>query len=144
MNSIAKLTALSVAILVGGLSLSAAAQGGRANFETLDTNSDGQITRAELEARGADRFAAADTNGDGALSLAELETAQATQAKDRAARMLSRLDANEDGQLSQDELGKMRKRGGRMFERADADSDGVITKAEFDAMKAKHGKRHNK
>ena len=46
--------------------------GQRMNFEQLDTNSDGQISRAELQAQRAERFRAADTDGDGQLSAAEI------------------------------------------------------------------------
>ncbi len=114
-----------------------------AAFETLDADGDGRITRAEAEAMAAGRMAAADTDGDGALSLAEIEAHGAARAKERAARMMERLDADKDGRLTAEEM-RAGKRAGRMFDRADADGDGVITKAEFDEAREKMRRRHGR
>lgn len=142
-----RLTALSIALLVGGMTMSASANGRGPDFDTLDANGDGQLTQAELSAHGEARFAAADGNGDGALSLEELQAMRMKGAEKRAARMMKHLDANEDGQLTQDEM-KSGRRGGdraaRMFQHADADGDGAISKEEFDTAKMKRGKRQKK
>lgn len=116
--------------------------GNRPSFEMLDTNADGQLTRAELESHRAARFAEADNNGDGMLSLEELQAQGAERAAKRAARMMEHLDANSDGQLTQEEMAQGRRGGGleRMFGRVDADEDGVISKAEFDTAREKAGK----
>lgn len=109
----------------------------RPDFATLDTDGDGSLTMAELEARGADRFAETDTDGDGALSAAELVARATLNAEDRVARMITRMDTNEDGVLQMDE---MQPRGGarfeQVFERMDTDQDGVLSEAEFDAAQA--------
>ena len=87
-------------------------------FDEIDTNKDGQLSRDEMkawkkthkhahkkgnkadrQARAAERFKHADTNGDGAISRAEAE-----QNAPRLAKKFDAIDANKDGQLTQDEL----------------------------------------
>lgn len=82
-------------------------------FANADTDKDGKLTRAEIDAadanrraqfqqrmqaRGAERFAAADTNKDGRISRDE------AKGKPRLAERFDQLDANKDGFLGQDEL----------------------------------------
>lgn len=129
----------------------AEAQGGhrggeRPSFETLDANSDGQVTLIELQAhratQGAERFAQTDTNSDGALSLEEM-TAKADEermarATRRAKRMIERLDANDDGLIQQSELSEREGRPDRaeeMFAKLDTDSSGGLSAEEFEAAK---------
>lgn len=149
-----KLAALGVAITLGAVATGSsgnaeareghygAHHGDRPSFEMLDTNADGQLTRAELEAHRTARFTAADSNGDGMLSVEELQAQGAERAAKRAVRMMEHLDANSDGQLTQEEMAQGRRGGGmeRMFGRVDADEDGVISKAEFDTAREKAGK----
>ena len=72
------LTALAVSIAVGGLGLSTTVSakprgGDMPGFEAFDTNADGVITQADIEAIGAAKFAESDTNGDGFLDADELK-----------------------------------------------------------------------
>jgi len=80
------------------------------SFDAADTNKDGQLDAAELEAlrskmraewhgKGESRWKAADTDGDGALSRAEAE-----QSMPRIAQQFDQLDANGDGLISRDEM----------------------------------------
>lgn len=135
-----KTPVLMAAIVAGfGLVATGAQAQGRPDFATLDTNGDGAISMAELEAQGEQRFATADTDGNGALSEAEMLAQAESRSEGRAAkmvaRMLERLDANNDGEIQQTELPE---HGGgraeRMFERADANEDGAISEEEFDAV----------
>ncbi|MEP4197471.1 MAG: EF-hand domain-containing protein [Aliishimia sp.] len=146
MNTTLKLTVLSVAILAGGFSVAYAQGKERPSFETLDTDGDGQITSAEMEARGAGRFALVDTNSDGGISLDELQATHAKRADDRAAKLMERLDTNGDKLLSAEEMSKSRRGGGagRLFKTADADKNGAISKAEFDQAMLAHKGRHKK
>ncbi len=82
-------------------------------FAKADTDKDGKLTRAEIDAadahrraqfqqrmqaRGAERFAAADANKDGRISREEAKS------RPRLAERFDQLDANKDGFLGQDEL----------------------------------------
>lgn len=133
-----------IAVIVGTASIVAAgavlAKGGpggpggpgmRMSFEEMDTDGNGEITQAEMEAMKAARFTSADTDGDGALSLEELTAQGMKKVAEHAESMLEKHDANGDGVLSQDELPKPR-RSGHMFDRIDADGNGSISKEEFD------------
>ena len=144
-NSVKIMLAAGAIAIVGG----AATAAGNSNresrgahmFDRFDANSDGVVTRAEVDASFADRFVAADANEDGQVNLDELTTMVTAKGRDRAERMMKHADANADGVLTIDEMGK-RGRRGDMFERLDADGDGVITKAEAEEMR--HGRRHGK
>lgn len=121
--------------LTAGASMAEAKPGKeRMSFEKLDTNGDGQISRAEMEARHSDRIAAADANGDGALSLEELQARAGERAKKHAEKMMERRDANGDGVLSGEELAAG-PRAEKRFDRVDTNGDGSISQAEFDAAK---------
>lgn len=135
---------LCVAVAATAVSgVSAFARGQGPDFATLDTDGNGELTLAEMQAHGAARFEDADTNGDGLLSKAELEARGSERAQQRAARMIKRLDANEDGQLSMEELTE-RRDPSRMFGRIDSDDSGTITQAEFDAARDKMRNRGGK
>lgn len=90
------------------------------NFDAIDANRDGHITRAELRAwheaqrpqreaqmrqRFDERFAAADLNGDGKLSRVEV-----SEKMPRLAERFAWLDENGDGFLSREELQPRRAR----------------------------------
>jgi len=101
-------------------------------MERFDTDGDGQITVEEIEAIRISRFNEADTNGDGVIDAAEFEAAAVQRAVDhaaeRAAERFARMDQDEDGQLSPDDMGG---REGRMFEHADENGDGILTEDEL-------------
>lgn len=127
----------SALVLTAGTTLAGASERHeRMSFETLDTDGDGQISRAEMDQRRLDRIEQADTNGDGALSLAELEARASERAKKHAERMMERQDANKDGILSGEEL-TAGPRADKRFSRVDADGSGTISQAEFDAAKGR-------
>ena len=152
-----QVSALVIAALVAtGAASSVAAQDGsprterRAQmFTQLDTNGDGVVSAEEF-ANPPSRFEIADADGDGLLSADELTAMGQQRAEQRAARMLERFDANEDGALSEEEFAA-RRDGSRMFERLDANDDGSISAEEFAEMRMQDrggkrggfwGKRH--
>ncbi|WP_300029058.1 calcium-binding protein [uncultured Roseobacter sp.] len=143
-----KYTAFIAIILAGAVSVTTgvamARDGGdreAADFETLDTDGDGQITRAEADALRIAHMSEADTDGDGFLSQAEIEARGAERMRDRSARMIERLDADKDGKLSMEELTSS-ERADRRFERADKNGDGVVSKEEFEEARANFRGRH--
>ena len=155
------LIAGAVMIAVASTSVVATAKGGPGGgqghgierlFERLDTDQDGTITKAEVEAAGAARFTEADTNGDGLLSAEEMAAAaegkRAKRIERRVEKRIERHDANGDGMLSLEEItADGGNRIERLFEHMDADGDGVITKAEAEAAKPLrrgHGRGHGK
>lgn len=79
-------------------------------FSEIDADGDGELSKEEMkaahEARHAERFAAGDANGDGTLSESEVEGS-------RLARHFSRIDTNDDGQLTQEELRAGHRKGKR-------------------------------
>ncbi len=103
---------------------------GAAMLENFDTDGDGQLTQAEIDAVRADRFAEFDTDSNGELTLGEYEglwldamrermvdrfqgldndgdaTVTTQEFVDPFASMVSRMDRNEDGVLSADDMGR--------------------------------------
>src|SRR5690606_37663422 len=111
------------------------------DFATLDTDADGKITMAELEALRVERQKAMDPDGDGFITLEEMKAHAAAEAVKRAEamvdRMFTRMDADKDGKLSAAEALSGPMAGGgfeRMFGRVDRDGDGGISQEEFDTM----------
>lgn len=138
------------ALIVAGSIAGASPMGGmgrdhgpRMDFDAMDTDNDGKLTRAEIQARGQERFKAADSDGDGALSAEEMVAAAQARAAERATamheRMLQWRDSDGDGKLSFDEMGSNRMV--RMMERADTDNDGAVSQDEMAQMRDKMGKR---
>lgn len=103
---------------------------GDAILEDFDTNGDGQLTQAEIDAVRTDRFAAFDADGNGELTLGEYEglwldamrermvdrfqvldndgdaMVTAQEFVDPFASMVSRMDRNEDGVITVDDMGR--------------------------------------
>jgi Ca2+-binding EF-hand superfamily protein len=114
------------------------------DFATFDADGDGKVTPAEIAARRAAEAAALDANGDGKLSAEELVAADMRHALLRAqARVAARIaaqDADGDGMLSAAELALPPGPQG-MFDRLDADNDGAVTQDELAAAEARMSAR---
>lgn len=111
-------------------------------LEMLDTDGDGNITKAEVDAHRAEQFAKADSNGDGVVSAEEMTAFGEAMKADRKAKrqgdMFARMDANGDGVIGAEEFGP---RADEMFSKVDADGDGVITPEEREAAMAQMRER---
>lgn len=118
-------------------------------LELLDTNNDGRLSRAEVQARGGltKSFDEIDVDHDGYLARDELrQWAQANpQPHPRGGqhqgkgggKFFDKHDLNNDGVITADEAAKMKK-GSQMFSQADANGDGKVTKKEAQAMRKAH------
>jgi Ca2+-binding EF-hand superfamily protein len=97
-------------------------------LERLDGNTDGKVTQAEIDQIRQDRLAEFDENGDGSLSLEEYQALWLSVVRERMvdrfqaldddgdaivtveeyvepfSRMVSRLDRNDDGELTSDDM----------------------------------------
>jgi Ca2+-binding EF-hand superfamily protein len=110
------------------------------NFAAADTNHDGSLSLAEVQALQAKElkvieaqvqaklqaaFKQLDTNKDGQLSFAEFAaSASGIRASETAQQFLQKMDANHDGKLSAAEFKAPRL---AAFDRVDANHDGIIT-----------------
>ena len=85
-----------------------------AQFDAVDTNKDGKLDTAEMDAHrqamhgqmrahGEERWKAADTDGDGAISRDEAKVAMP-----RLFAEFDKLDANNDGKVTRDEMRAVR------------------------------------
>jgi len=140
---------MTAVILAASLTAASAAErgGARFDFSTIDADNNGQITQAEITAFEAANFAQADADGDGLLSkdelLAQFEGRNSDRAANRIERMISHLDANEDGAISLEER-QSTERSARMFERLDSDDSGTISAEEAEKLAKRGGRGHGK
>ncbi|MGR3592049.1 MAG: EF-hand domain-containing protein [Limimaricola soesokkakensis] len=96
-------------------------------IEQADTNEDGALTRAEIDAFRAAQVESADASGDGALEIAEFETLYNAFTRERMVDAFQALDADGDGRISEEE---MESRIDRLVSRLDRDGDGAIGPAD--------------
>jgi Ca2+-binding EF-hand superfamily protein len=156
MNKFTKIVVLSAtALTLVGVSGAAFAKkhegkGPMMKFEQLDANSDGFVTKEEMQAKQAERFATADADGDGFLTADELMNAKPKMGKrggknkemseNKKTRMLRYMDENGDGKVALSEMPTDRI--DRMFDRLDTNEDGKISKEEMAAHKGKRGMKN--
>ncbi len=104
-------------------------------IERMDTNGDGAVTQAEIDAKHAEKFAEFDANKDGQLSEAEFSALEEARRQERHKAHFQRIDADGNNVVSADEFGG---RSSKMFERFDKNNDGKLTADEM----SKRGKGH--
>ncbi len=126
--------------------------GGGIDFAAIDTDGNGSLSRAELQARAAARLAEIDENSDGVLDRDELIAAVpgphggfvAVFAPDPAERFVDRIlammGATESGQVDVTVMADHRVN--MLLAVADENRDAAISQAEADAMQAHH--RHGR
>ncbi|WP_135210739.1 EF-hand domain-containing protein [Vitreimonas flagellata] len=97
-------------------------------LSALDLNRDGSITRAEAREARLAAFTRADANNDGYLSEAERNAG----GNNGMRQGLGAADTNNDGRVGRDEALAAPYRG---FDRLDANNDGVISSQEMQAVR---------
>lgn len=73
-------------------------------YQSFDTDADGSVSTAELEAGLAGLLAQHDADGNGALSADEFATLFAQVTRGMAARPFTMLDADQNGEISAEEM----------------------------------------
>ncbi|WP_444454770.1 EF-hand domain-containing protein [Rhodobacter capsulatus] len=114
------------------------------DLKAFDKDGDGKVTMAEVQAGRAERVKGIDADGDGLLSADEMIAADLAMEKSRIEeRVKDRIaaqDANGDGKLSAAEM-MVPPGPARLFDRIDANDDGAVTDEELaqarEAMRAK-------
>lgn len=97
-------------------------------LETYDSNEDGKLTQAEIDAVRAERLAKFDSDGDGQLNLQEYEALWLDAMRERMVDRFQRHDDDGDGQVTVEEFGE---RFSRMVARQDRNGDGAISREDF-------------
>ena len=139
-----------VSLALAGTAVAAPPQSLRGDFDK-----NGEVTLAEINARLDQRFQKIDTNGNGEIEQAEMQAAHEQRRAKRAERREARgaemadkrggerrggkrgegrgqIDANGDGVITRAEFGA---KALARFERADANKDGVVTAEERSALR---------
>jgi len=101
-------------------------------FKGMDSNNDGEVTRAEFDAAHAKRFKEMDANNDGKITREEMSAAGRKSVENEKNRRFDEADANHDGALSREEAGRWPMLS-KNFEKVDANNDGKVTREEMDA-----------
>jgi EF hand len=151
--------AAAVAASLGGIALAGSAsahdgppRGTVLDFRAIDTDGDGSLTRAELQARAVARLARADADGDGFLDREELvvlvpgggnapfRVFSADPAMEKVDRLLALLGATEAGRVEVAAVAD--RRVNMLLAAVDSDRDAAISQAEADARASFRNHRH--
>jgi len=110
---------------------------GMAQFEELDINNDGRVSKEEIRRKNESVVKSMDLNGDQNLRSEGLMRQHSHRAKFYVTRIIKRLDSDNDGELSFGELKNSRhvKNLTKMFDLIDKNDDGFINKREVQNAK---------
>ena len=127
------------------LALPASAQGlrhggGDSIFETFDTDGDGSLAQAEVDAFRTDRLAKFDTNGDGGLTLEEYQALWLDAMRERMVDAFQRLDDDGDAIVTREEFLEPF---ALIVSRLDRNADGAVTQEEMRARREQARERHH-
>lgn len=96
----------------------------RTIFDTVDADSDGMVTREEIDTYRASRVSDADESGDGVLSIEEFDELYREFTRSRMVDAFQSLDNDGDGTISAEEMDN---RVSRLVEHLDHDGDGALS-----------------
>ena len=144
-----KLLAAATAVLVvGGLALAAPSLaqrgamgmmgglGAEQLLREVDTDRDGRMTQAEIDAAVNARFARFDADGNGRLSLDEFNALWADVTRPAAVRAFQFMDPNGDASVTKAEV---EERTGRLVQRFDRNGDGALSMQDRGGRGGPHG-----
>ena len=134
------------ALLVASLAQAADAPPAGKGRPPADANKDGFVTRDEAQSHPKllAQFDAADTNKDGKLDAAEMDAHRAAmhgQMRAHGEERWKAADADGDGAISRDEAKVAMPRLAAEFDKVDADGDGKVTRDEMRAVRAQRKDR---
>ncbi|OIQ96865.1 transaldolase/EF-hand domain-containing protein [mine drainage metagenome] len=107
---------------------------GKNSFDEADTNHDGSLDKAEVQAMHDKNFEKMDTNHDGVLSKEEMKACGhrmggAKAMHERRTKEFSAADTDNDGTLTKEEAQKL-PRISKNFDAIDSDKDGTLDRDE--------------
>ena len=109
--------------------------GGYRLFEAYDANGDGALTQAEVDQARQSQLGEFDENGDGSLSLEEYQALWMDAMRERMVDRFQAHDDDGDGMVTAEEFGE---RFERMVGRLDDNDDGELT---MDELRHRHRDR---
>jgi Ca2+-binding EF-hand superfamily protein len=112
----------------------------RSFADRYDTDKDGKITQAEIDASRAELFKKNDTNGDGKLSLEEYQNLWLAEKHRKMVRSFQKLDVDGAGAITLDAYNA---RMGHMVEMLDQNNDGALSRDDMKAWRQFHRERWN-
>ena len=149
MQTRTKLLAAATAVLVvGGLALAAPSLaqrgamgmmgglGAEQLLREVDTDRDGRMTQAEIDAAVNARFTRFDADGNGRLSLDEFNALWADVTRPAAVRAFQFMDPNGDASVTKAEV---EERTGRLVQRFDRNGDGALSMQDRGGRGGPHG-----
>jgi Ca2+-binding EF-hand superfamily protein len=98
--------------------------GGMGFFERFDANQDGRLTQAEVDEVRRSQLTEFDQNSDGSLTLEEYQALWLDAMRERMVDRFQAHDDDGDGMVTVEEFGEPF---GRMVSRLDANGDGEVT-----------------
>lgn len=129
------LSRFAISLLLGGLvgcvPAAARAQTGEAEVKKYDKNGDGYVSREEAPPPWQPNFDAADSDEDGQISVAEVDAVIKLLGAQTGANLVKLYDNDHDGFVGREEAPPAWKPN---FDAADTDKDGKISVAETDAV----------
>jgi ElaB/YqjD/DUF883 family membrane-anchored ribosome-binding protein len=107
-----------------------------ADVSSIDTDNNGELSQAEIEAEMAADFAEQDSDADGSVSAEEFLNAAGVEVTDssleQATRVLNSIDGDDDGQIQFEDVEDRVEQTASIREEIDSDGDGEVSDTERD------------